>query len=105
MIKNYLVLKQSYQKIYNNHQDIDFILNNHEFVRSLTNDSTDRLIPGSDEFNEYLENIAEGLKFAYARANTDSSSQANGETSDSNVVTDESKSLEDLMSQLEDLGN
>ncbi len=37
--------------------NIDFILNNHEFVRSLTNDSTDRLIPGSDEFNEYLEKI------------------------------------------------
>ena len=52
-----------------------------------------------------MENVAEGLKFAYARASTDSSSQANGETSDSNVVTDESKSLEDLMSQLEDLGN
>ena len=51
------------------------------------------------------ENVAEGLKFAYARASTDSSSQVNGETSDSNVVTDESKSLEDLMSQLEDLGN
>ncbi len=41
--------------------NIDFILNNHEFVRSLTNDSTDRLVPGSDEFNEYLENITTSI--------------------------------------------
>tara|TARA_X000000950_G_scaffold27119_1_gene29202 strand:+ start:30890 stop:33751 length:2862 start_codon:yes stop_codon:yes gene_type:complete len=41
--------------------NIDFILNNHEFVRSLTNDSTDRLIPGSDQFNEYLENITTSI--------------------------------------------
>ena len=41
--------------------NIDFILNNHEFVRSLTNDSTDRLIPGSDEFNEYLEKITTSI--------------------------------------------
>ena len=41
--------------------NIDFILNNHEFVRSLTNDSTDRLIPGSDEFNEYLKNITTSI--------------------------------------------
>ena len=41
--------------------NIDFILNNHEFVRLLTNDSTDRLVPGSDDFNEYLENITTSI--------------------------------------------
>jgi ubiquitin-like modifier-activating enzyme 5 len=46
--------------------------------------------------------MAKGLKFAYAKEDSNSTSNNDqGET----VVTDESKSLDDLMSQLEDLGS
>tara|TARA_A100001015_G_scaffold298286_1_gene380838 strand:- start:240 stop:395 length:156 start_codon:yes stop_codon:yes gene_type:complete len=46
--------------------------------------------------------IGKGLKFAYAKKDNSSKSNNNEGTS---VVTDESQSLDDLMSQLEGLGS